>query len=46
MVLQIEISSEKLILFCKKHHIRKLSFFGSVLRKGFCSGRYRCFGGV
>ena len=37
MALQIEISREKLIKFCKKHHIRKLSFFGSVLRKDFRS---------
>ena len=27
--------SEALKAFCKKHHIRKLSFFGSILREDF-----------
>jgi predicted nucleotidyltransferase len=26
---------DKIDAFCKKHHIRKLSFFGSVLREDF-----------
>ena len=34
---QIEISKEKIEAFCKKHHIRKLSLFGSVLRDDFRS---------
>jgi predicted nucleotidyltransferase len=32
---QIEIPKEKITLFCKKHHIRKLSLFGSILRDDF-----------
>ena len=32
----IQISSSELAEFCRKHHIRKLSFFGSVLRDDFC----------
>jgi len=32
---QIELPKEKIALFCKKHHIRKLSLFGSVLRDDF-----------
>lgn len=32
---QIELSKEKIAVFCKKHHIRKLSLFGSVLRDDF-----------
>ena len=32
---QIKIEREKLIGFCKKHHIRKLSFFGSATRDDF-----------
>lgn len=31
----IEISDAKLDEFCKKHRIRKLAFFGSVLRSDF-----------
>jgi predicted nucleotidyltransferase len=30
-----EISKEKLAEYCLKHHIRKLAFFGSVLRDDF-----------
>lgn len=37
MAIQINVSKEKLIMFCKKHHIKKLAFFGSVLRKDFRS---------
>ena len=32
---QFEIPREKIEAFCKKHHIRKLSLFGSVLRQDF-----------
>jgi hypothetical protein len=32
---RIEIPKKKIEEFCKKHHIRKLSFFGSVLREDF-----------
>jgi hypothetical protein len=31
----IEIPRDKIKSFCKKHHIHKLSFFGSVLRDDF-----------
>lgn len=31
------ISEEKLAEFCRKHHIRKLALFGSVLRDDFKS---------
>jgi predicted nucleotidyltransferase len=31
----IIIPSEKIEVFCKKHHIRKLLMFGSVLREDF-----------
>ncbi len=34
-VAQILIDREKLAAFCRKHHIRKLAFFGSVLRDDF-----------
>jgi predicted nucleotidyltransferase len=33
--IQIEIPREELKAFCEKHHILKLSFFGSVLREDF-----------
>jgi predicted nucleotidyltransferase len=32
-----EISKEKIAEFCRKHHIRKLALFGSVLREDFRS---------
>jgi predicted nucleotidyltransferase len=32
---QIAFSPEKIAEFCRRHHIRKLSFFGSVLRDDF-----------
>jgi hypothetical protein len=35
--LKIEIPREKLAEFCQRHHIRKLAFFGSVLREDFSS---------
>jgi predicted nucleotidyltransferase len=31
----IRIDPDKIDAFCRKHHIRKLSFFGSVLRDDF-----------
>jgi len=33
--MNISIAHEKLSLFCRKNSIRKLSFFGSVLREDF-----------
>lgn len=33
--IQVKISQEKLAVFCRKNHIRKLSLFGSVLRDDF-----------
>ena len=33
----IEFSQKELAAFCRKHHIRKLAFFGSVLRDDFRS---------
>ena len=35
MVSRIEISDDKLAQFCRGHHIRKLSLFGSILRDDF-----------
>lgn len=32
---KIEIPKEKIAAFCKKHHIRKLSLFGSVISDHF-----------
>src|SRR5512136_3109447 len=32
---QIEVDKQAIARFCQKHHIRKLSFFGSVLRPDF-----------
>ena len=32
---RIPIPREAIAAFCKKHHIRKLAFFGSVLRDDF-----------
>jgi len=32
---QLQIPKEKIEAFCRKHHIRKLSLFGSVLREDF-----------
>lgn len=32
---QIDIPREKIAEFCRRHHIRKLSLFGSVLRDDF-----------
>ena len=33
--IQTDILRENIAEFCQKHHIRKLSLFGSVLREGF-----------
>jgi uncharacterized protein len=33
--LPLEIPHDKIAAFCRKHHIRKLSFFGSILRDDF-----------
>lgn len=32
---RITIDREQIALFCRRHHIRKLAFFGSVLRDDF-----------
>ncbi len=34
---KIRVPKEKLATFCQRHHIRKLAFFGSVLRDDFTS---------
>jgi uncharacterized protein len=33
MSLQIQVDREKIAEFCRKHHLRRLAFFGSVLRE-------------
>jgi len=33
--MRIEVDTEKIGAFCRKHYIRKLAFFGSVLRDDF-----------
>ena len=33
--IKIEVSKEEIAAFCRRHCIRKLSFFGSVLRDDF-----------
>jgi predicted nucleotidyltransferase len=35
MAVRIRGDQEKLADFCRRHHIRKLAFFGSVLREDF-----------
>ena len=35
MALQIEIDHQKIADFCRRNHIARLSFFGSVLRDDF-----------
>lgn len=35
MSLPIEINHEAIVAFCRRHHIRKLAVFGSVLRDDF-----------
>jgi predicted nucleotidyltransferase len=34
-MLKINVSKELIVGFCERHHIRKLAFFGSVLRDDF-----------
>lgn len=31
----VEISEQRIAAFCRKHHIRRLSLFGSILRDDF-----------
>jgi len=35
MKLPIQINRDELVAFCRRHHIRKLALFGSVLREDF-----------
>ena len=35
MIRDVQFSHEELAAFCRRHHIRKLAFFGSVLRDDF-----------
>jgi predicted nucleotidyltransferase len=35
MIEQITISQEKIAEFCRRHHVRRLSLFGSALRDDF-----------
>jgi uncharacterized protein len=35
MKIQISLPLEKINEFCKNHHVKELSLFGSVLREGF-----------
>ena len=35
MSVKIGVPKEELAAFCRRHHIRKLAFFGSVLRDDF-----------
>ncbi len=35
MSLRITVNQRQLADFCRRHHIRKLAFFGSVLRDDF-----------
>lgn len=37
MVFESLLSAQQLKLFCQKHHIRRLSYFGSVVREDFGS---------
>lgn len=39
MSLRIDINHNEIVGFCRRHHIQKLSFFGSVL--GVISARIR-----
>ncbi len=38
MATQIAIDRQKIANFCRRHHIRRLSLFGSVLREDFQPG--------
>ena len=33
--MKIEVPQEEIAAFCRRHHIRRLAFFGSVLRDDF-----------
>jgi hypothetical protein len=33
--LRIEVARDRIVEFCRRHHIRRLAFFGSVLRDDF-----------
>ena len=35
MSLHVDINQQQIAAFCRKHHIRKLALFGSVLREDF-----------
>jgi uncharacterized protein len=35
MSLHLNVNKEQIADFCRRHHIRKLAFFGSVLREDF-----------
>jgi predicted nucleotidyltransferase len=35
MSVQIEVSQEAIAAFCRRHHIRRLALFGSVVRPDF-----------
>ncbi len=35
MSAQVRVDRERIAAFCRQHHIRRLSFFGSVLRPDF-----------
>jgi predicted nucleotidyltransferase len=35
MTLRIDVSAEEIEAFCRRHRIRRLAFFGSVLRDDF-----------
>ena len=35
MMIKISIPHDKIEAFCRKHHIRRMQFFGSVLREDF-----------
>ena len=37
MRLKVSVDPRKIAGFCRRHHVEKLSFFGSVLRKDFRS---------
>jgi len=35
--LKLNLDQERIAAFCRRHHIRRLAFFGSVLREDFSS---------
>ena len=36
--MNIQVPNKELAVFCRRHHIRRLAFFGSVLREDFTPG--------